>query len=543
MAKQNYFDSLLTKNVRLTTGVSDNKFVYTDSDGDLTVDGNFNDYYDLWLQYYSNGSGSGYPAKMFLIDTLSNFDMDIAEDHTGPHFSIIQRKSRYFYAGNYFSQFRIGSFDRTQKSGKDSIANSNIGLEACFSSYDRSLMGKNAIIYIIDSTGQAIINEKTFHSGSDTYPCLIKGSVAVQNLYSDNKFIYANSAGKLCTTYVKFYGDMTIFPGPINSDSATSGLTLGTLGDAQKWILIEPGNEGSGYLYVTGYDTGGIVIASGDSGVVTIKTQSTVFNRTGDDDSLYIWIQDNEPTTGLKEYWIGLSDTTGYFKIGTFTSEALYIYCRKVHIQDTLHLTLDQIDTTADTLLMISNGYVKKLIFNIKDTSLSGDNGNQHTLFKLKPYFPNIPTGTSDTLILLDAGKPVKRDKQYITWPASQVTGVCTSFTGYDSLYDNTTYRTRVLSYFHINYVDSTIRMSIPGMSGIISGGNVYIRNPNIKSSRITSSFHAGIPQPVITEYPAIEVGIVVPHAGYLAVYGGDALALDAAAAGGIYTIELEYRF
>ena len=184
-------DSIETEAVKMTESGSNNNFTYTDSDGNLIVDGSFSDYYDLWLQYYSNGSGSGYPAKIFLIDTLSNFDMDIAEDHTGPHFSIIQRKSRYFYAGNYFSQFRIGSFDRTQKSGKDSIANSNMGLEACFSSYDRSLMGKNAIIYIIDSTGQVIINEKTFHSGSDTYPCIIKGSASIENLYSD-LFVFIN---------------------------------------------------------------------------------------------------------------------------------------------------------------------------------------------------------------------------------------------------------------------------------------------------------------------------------------------------------------
>jgi hypothetical protein len=114
-----------------------------------------------------------------------------------------------------------------------------------------------------------------------------------------------------------------------------------------------------------------------------------------------------------------------------------------------------------------------------------------------------------------------------------------TTFQAYCSLYDDITYRARVNSYFKIH--GDFITITMPGITGTLSGGVVFIRcNPYIKTSLVAAPPIAK-PAPVFVNGSMV-CGFLNPYSGHLVIWnstGGN----PAAGTGGVYACEITYRW
>jgi hypothetical protein len=113
------------------------------------------------------------------------------------------------------------------------------------------------------------------------------------------------------------------------------------------------------------------------------------------------------------------------------------------------------------------------------------------------------------------------------------------SFAAYCSLYDNLTYRSRVLAYFLVKYSDSTIQVTIPALQDVVNEGAVYIRNPNIKDAKYSSP---GPCLPVCMRENTVGFGYLIPASGYFLVKDGENTDLDDTP-GGPFGCDVKYRF
>lgn len=167
-----------------------------------------------------------------------------------------------------------------------------------------------------------------------------------------------------------------------------------------------------------------------------------------------------------------------------------------------------------------------------------------HYHFNANEFFADsIQVGTSgsmfseieqdgDTLLVTSGGITEK----YISFDI--IDGWTTSFAEYCSLYDDATYRSRALCYFLRNDRDSTLRISIPVISGTKAGTSLILRNPNIKSSKVPT-----IKIPVrVYNSASLENGWLQPYFGYLKILQDNGNDLDAGT-GGTRPCEVNYRF
>jgi hypothetical protein len=111
-----------------------------------------------------------------------------------------------------------------------------------------------------------------------------------------------------------------------------------------------------------------------------------------------------------------------------------------------------------------------------------------------------------------------------------------TNFQAYCSLYDSDTYRARVNAYFRVR--DSSMIITIPEVTGTLSGAAAYIRHPYIKPSLLAS---VNLPA-IIVENGATTSGCLVPAAGSLRIYDDDVSDL-ASGTGGVKNCEVRFRF
>jgi hypothetical protein len=110
-----------------------------------------------------------------------------------------------------------------------------------------------------------------------------------------------------------------------------------------------------------------------------------------------------------------------------------------------------------------------------------------------------------------------------------------TSFSAYCTLYEDAVYVARGLCYFYINYIDSTISISGPQITGAFSSsGYARLRNPNIKDSRVSNSIIFAMVYDDLNEEP----GYIMIGDGYLRIYDLSINGTD-----GIFRFNIKYRF
>lgn len=184
--------------------------------------------------------------------------------------------------------------------------------------------------------------------------------------------------------------------------------------------------------------------------------------------------------------------------------------------------------------------------------ALGFTSGNNTTAYDIRSFNGSLLIGHTDTTKLLDSSEVlvdttlIKITKDSLICPSlvikaeSFVDATISSFSVYCSVFDNTTYRTRMTCYILVNSQDSTMRISIPQTYGItVSGGEVTLRNPIIKAPRVSSP---GPHLPLSIYSGSVLWGAAEPASGRLYLGKVGVASLDA----GSFTLfgnEIQYRY
>lgn len=195
------------------------------------------------------------------------------------------------------------------------------------------------IVYILTIASFGFCLEQSIMDSLETESAKILG------VSSDNRFLYANSVGRVCTTLVKYFGEATVFPGPIWADSTAAGLQLlvnTEEGYDSNYFEITGGGAANSYrgawMFGEGYDApsghGNLYLASAWNGSIWYRAPFHYFTYGGD---------------------------TARFGIVPLTSNGTFLKC----YEDTLSLGINEnrkIDIEYDTTRMYGTVIIDTLI-------------------------------------------------------------------------------------------------------------------------------------------------------------------------------------